>query len=70
MKFKMLPILKSRITEEHDATTEEGFQFVSNLIDICCSLEIMLMAAMPCTGGSMWMKINKLCPGVKLAAKG
>ena len=52
-----------RVTEEHDVTTDKGFQFVSNLIDICYGPETMLMAAMPCTGGSMWMNINKLRPG-------
>ena len=52
-----------RITEEHDVTTEKGFEFVNHLIDLCIGSRTMLMAAMPCTGGSMWMNINKRRPG-------
>jgi hypothetical protein len=52
-----------RITEEHDVTTQEGFDYVNKIIDECHGPSTMLMAAMPCTGGSQWGNINAKKPG-------
>ena len=52
-----------RITEEHDVTTEQGFNYVDKIIDECSGPTTMLMAAIPCTGGSMWTNFNVKRPG-------
>ena len=52
-----------RITEDHDVTTQEGFDYVDRLLDSCYGPNTLLMAAMPCTGGSQWGNINVKRPG-------
>ncbi len=39
-------------------TTEKGFKYVGDLVEKCRRSTTMLMAAIPCTGGSMWTHFN------------
>jgi hypothetical protein len=51
-----------RITEEHDVTTEHGLQHTLDIIANCHGPNTVLVAAMPCTGGSPWQNFNKQFP--------
>jgi len=48
-----------RFTEDHDMTSDEGFEFACWVVGKLSSLPMVLWGALPCTAGCSWHRVNK-----------
>ena len=65
-----LPIVRVRLTEEHDMTKSENVEYALRIIaKFAGKCPIILWGSLPCTGGSRWQDVNLKTIGPKFHAR-